>query len=83
MHVAAQYDHSDLIPILLNAGAEINVRDNDSRTPLHIASYFGKEEELRVLLDGNPNVYLKGIDGMTARPAMAGLDPRTSGLGRG
>ena len=66
MHVAAQYDHSDLIPILLNAGAEINVRDNDGRTPLHIASYFNKEKELLVLLHGNPNVHLKGIDGMTA-----------------
>jgi ankyrin len=37
--------------LLLNCGANVNSRRNDHQTPLHVASYFGNTEIVRLLLD--------------------------------
>ena len=66
LHAAAQYGHEILIPMLLEAGAEIDSQDNNGRTPLHIACFSGEEAAVRALLKGNPDVKLRSNDGMTA-----------------
>ena len=63
---ASQYGHHTIIPLLLEAGAQIDAQDNGGWTALIKASYNGKEAAVRELLKGNPNLDLKDSDGDTA-----------------
>ena len=51
--------HDTVIPLLLEADAQIDAQDNDGWTPLIWASANGKEAAVRELLKGNPNLDLK------------------------
>jgi len=51
---------------LLGAGADVNVRGVDSRTPLMEAAYVGHTEIARLLLNAGANVGFKKDDGETA-----------------
>jgi ankyrin repeat protein len=42
LHLAAKYDFSDAIDILIEYGAKINEKDNDGNTPLHTAAKFNR-----------------------------------------
>ena len=66
---AAYEGHDTVIPLLLEADAQIDAQDNGGyggMTPLIGASYNGKEAAVRELLKGNPNLDLKGYQGKTA-----------------
>ena len=63
---AAREGHDTVIPLLLEADAQIDAQSNTGYTPLMYASYYGKEAAVRELLKGNPNLDLKDSDGMTA-----------------
>ena len=64
---AAVYGHDTVIPLLLEADAQIDAQDNGGGTPLILASANGKEAAVRELLKGNPNLDLKTkYGGMTA-----------------
>ena len=63
---AAYYGYDKTIPLLLEAGAQIDAQNNGGMTPLIYASYFGKEAAVRELLKGNPNLDLKSSSGKTA-----------------
>ena len=58
--------HHTIIPLLLEAGAQIDAQDNDGNTALMCASINGKEAAVRELLKGNPNLDLKVNSGKTA-----------------
>ena len=62
---AAWKGHDTVIPLLLEADAQIDAQENSGRTPLMIASFGGKEAAVRELLKGNPNLDLKAF-GKTA-----------------
>ena len=64
--VAAGYGHDTVIPLLLEADAQIDAQDNAGCTPLISASEYGKEAAVRELLKGNPNLDLKDCNGKTA-----------------
>ena len=42
--------------LLLEGGADVNAQARDRRTPLHVASYYGKLEIVRLLLDRGAKV---------------------------
>ena len=63
---AAWYGHDTVIPLLLEADAQIDAQDNSGGTPLIYASANGKEAAVRELLKGNPNLDLKNKYGKTA-----------------
>jgi len=60
-------DNTDVLvaQLLLERGADVNASDEDNRTPLHLASYYGKAEIVRVLLDSHATTSSKGNQGWT------------------
>ena len=65
--MAAMWGHDTVIPLLLEADAQIDAQANEGYTPLIYASANGREAAVRELLKGNPNLDLKDNDwGMTA-----------------
>ena len=63
---AAYHGYDKTIPLLLEAGAQIDAQNNGGMTPLIWAIYWGKEAAVRELLKGNPNLDLKSNSGKTA-----------------
>ena len=63
---AAAEGYDTIIPLLLEADAQIDAQDNDEWTPLIFASVMGEEAAVRELLKGNPNLDLKNNGGKTA-----------------
>ena len=51
LHWAAYKGRTDIVRILLDAGAEMNVKDAVGYTPLHYAAYHGYTGVVRILLD--------------------------------
>ena len=66
MTEAADNGHDTVIPLLLEADAQIDAQNNNSNSPLILASRNGKEAAVRELLKGNPNLDLKDRWGKTA-----------------
>lgn len=52
LHYAAMLDHAGMIPVLVEAGADIHATDkDDGRTPLHFAARNGCAEAAKVLIE--------------------------------
>ena len=50
LHFASQYGHFDMVKILIERGAEVNVENNNGETPLHYASAYGQENVAEFLI---------------------------------
>ena len=51
LHWAVVFGHTEAIRALLDAGADIEAKDNDGKTPLQRAKILDKEETIDILLD--------------------------------
>ncbi|CAM9623638.1 unnamed protein product [Heterosigma akashiwo] len=63
MHLAAQNGYWDLVSFFVSSGAEIDVLDSNSRTPLHYACRAGKEKTVQTLLDLGADPTAKDFQG--------------------
>lgn len=61
LHTAAMLDKTDIISLLINAGAELNPTDRTGSTPLH---YAGMSTQL--LIDRKADLEVKDCEGWTA-----------------
>ena len=52
--------------LLLDRGVDVNIRRKDYRTPLHVASYYGKLEIVQLLLANGAKV--DGVDNIGETP---------------
>jgi cytohesin len=50
LHGAARNGHKEVVELLLANGADINARENQSKTPLFLAVEYGKKEIVELLL---------------------------------
>ena len=68
MVTRGRYDSQDgvrIAQLLLESGVDVNAQDKDDDSPLHSASYSGKLEISRVLLDHGAKAYAKNDRGGT------------------
>ncbi len=68
LHIATQFGRFELVKFLLRSGAEVNIRDNVQRTPLHIVSFLTKENAERILsllLEHRADVDVRDSNGRT------------------
>ncbi|CAN0532953.1 unnamed protein product, partial [Ectocarpus sp. 12 AP-2014] len=65
LHVAARYDRTGAIPLLVEAGADIEARCDKGQTPLFVASFFGSRAAMLALLQLGANVNTKTNRGST------------------
>lgn len=65
IHHAAKHFSSDAIHLLLEAGADINLRTKNGETPLHIAVRTGGNTAVEALLAKGADVFLQDAEGKT------------------
>ncbi|MBR0257555.1 MAG: ankyrin repeat domain-containing protein, partial [Synergistaceae bacterium] len=58
--------NTEAVKILLNAGANVNDRDNDGKTPLIHAAGRWNADTVNVLIDAGADVNMKDNDGRKA-----------------
>jgi ankyrin repeat protein len=64
-YLYSEGDGIRVVRLLLERGAEVDAQDEDNISPLHLASYHGRVEIVRALLDGSATTSLKGNQGWT------------------
>jgi uncharacterized protein len=69
---ASLFGKTAMAKMLIEAGADLNFRNNDGSTALHIASFFCRPEIVRMLLDKGADKTIKNKYGSTAYESVAG-----------
>ena len=59
LHEAIIFNNIEMVKILLQQGAEIEAKDQNSYTPLLFASYHNRIEIMEILLNHGANVHAK------------------------
>lgn len=63
LHVAAGQEKTDVLLLLIGAGADVNALDMSGQTALHVAAQKGRVESARILLDAGCDQLLRDHDG--------------------
>ncbi|XP_057651483.1 protein phosphatase 1 regulatory subunit 12A isoform X6 [Diorhabda carinulata] len=66
LHVACAKGYTDVIKILLQCGADVDVQDVDGWTPLHAAAHWGQQEACQILTENLADMEAKNFVGQTA-----------------
>ena len=66
IQTAAAGRHKKIVKLLLDYGADPNIREQDGMTPLHAAAQNGDEETIRILLYGGADLTIATNNGKTA-----------------
>lgn len=51
LHISTEQEHKDLVELLLQYGAHVNVVDRDNRTPLMLAARSGQSALVSLFLE--------------------------------
>ncbi|MCY4130250.1 MAG: ankyrin repeat domain-containing protein [Gammaproteobacteria bacterium] len=62
---AATMGFANIVDILADAGADVNVQGGDGATPLLVASFFGRADTVKVLLEHGADKSIANNDGTT------------------
>jgi ankyrin repeat protein len=65
LHVAVNYGHRKIVQELVNAGADVNARNNNGETPLHLACSKSNWSIVRYLLAHGSDMYATDNIGQT------------------
>jgi len=64
---AATFNKPEIAKVLINANADLSVKNNDGGTALHTAAFFGRIEIVQLLLDAKVDKTVRNNYGATAR----------------
>ena len=65
IHYAAANNQMDCVDALLSGGAEVDIRNHQQKSPLHIASELGHDYVVDILIDEGAELDAKDEDGRT------------------
>lgn len=63
-------DHSEVVAVLLEAGADPNQRMGDQNTPMHTAFFFGAADSVARMLEAGADLSLRNVHGETPLDSM-------------
>ncbi|NQU86242.1 MAG: acyltransferase family protein, partial [Mariniphaga sp.] len=66
LHTATTFDKTEIAMALIEAGADINLTNNEGSTPLHTATFFCRTEIVKALLKNGADVTVRNNAGSTA-----------------
>ena len=67
---AATFDKKEIAKALIDAKADLNLKNNDGATALHVAAFFCRVEIAQLLLDAKADKNLKNNFGATPRESV-------------
>ncbi|GJQ71093.1 hypothetical protein Trydic_g999 [Trypoxylus dichotomus] len=65
LHVAAAKGYTNVIKILLQCAADVNLQDSDGWTPLHAAAHWGQKEAAELLANNGASMDAQNFVGQT------------------
>ncbi|GAB5408240.1 MAG: hypothetical protein BalsKO_06050 [Balneolaceae bacterium] len=69
---AATFGKTDIAKVLIDAGADLSVKNNDGSTALHSAAFFCRIEIVQMLIDAEVDKSIRNNFGATARESVMG-----------
>ena len=69
---AASFGKDDIVKVLIDAGADLSLKNNDGATALHSAAFFCRVEIVQILLNANADKSLRNNFGATPRESVMG-----------
>ncbi|MDO6808846.1 ankyrin repeat domain-containing protein [Zobellia galactanivorans] len=69
---AITFDKTEIATVLIDAGADLEIKNNDGSTALHVAAFFGRVELVQLLIDAKADKTVKNNYGATARESVSG-----------
>ena len=66
LHLAASEGNTETVQLLLEKGADINMKDKDENTALHLAAGYGQTETVQLLLEKGAKINEMNDEGLTA-----------------
>jgi len=69
---AATFDKREIAKALIDAGADLAIKNKDGSTALHSAAFFCRVEIVQMLIDANADKSIKNNFGATARESVMG-----------
>ncbi len=69
---AATFGKTEIAKMLIDAGADLTIPNNDGTTPLHSAAFFCRVEIVQMLIDAKADKTLRNNFGATPRESVMG-----------
>jgi len=69
---AVTFDKRDIAQALIDAGADLSIKNNDGSTALHVAAFFCKVEAVQMLMEAGADKNVKNNYGATPRETVVG-----------
>ena len=77
---AALFGKTEAAKILIDAGADVNLTNNDGSTALHTSAFFCRPEIVKMLLDKGANKTIKNKYGSTPYESVTGAYSQVKGV---
>ena len=69
---AATFGKTEIVKALINANADLDIKNNEGSTALHAAAFFCRIEIVQMLIDAGADKNLRNNHGATPRQSVTG-----------